>query len=174
MEIAASAAFPLSERSGTPRGRVTSLRAVGCVLATASKTPRAEARKQRGGAGQGWRSPVGAGPTSARPTKPGSCGEARRRAGRLLAHLRPSTPEPSGHHERPSRGPEPSAAGGAGQGEGASRVGGLGRKELLDAAHPGWSPHCLDGKGTLQGIFGSSSPCPWAQWLRQTYTGHGT
>lgn len=105
--------------SGIPLGPVTSLPRVGCVLATVGKVP--ELGRKAGRTGRGRRGAlqgVGAGPTSEARQK-----QARRRGGQTSpGHWR------SGHHERPSWGPEPPAAGGSDPGEELrGRRGGLGR-----------------------------------------------
>lgn len=119
----------LTSALGSLWGRVTSLPQIGCVLVTeCGKNPREEEKPEAGRAGRDQHLTCGA--------KPGSGSTAS------------SDTAPRRHHERPSRGPEPPAAGGPGQGEVLRGPRGLGRGRAARLTLPlGLEPLLSWGRG---------------------------
>lgn len=126
-----------------------------------------------GGNGAGWGRtgavPEGRDQHLTRRTKPGG-GEVRQWAADSSCTPAPRAPARR-HHERPSREPEPPAAGGTVQGEGVARGDVWGESGHPDAATPAGEPVVQTEKGTLErdSVQPASSR---AQALRQLCPGH--
>lgn len=126
-----------------------------------------------GGNGAGWGRtgavPEGRDQHLTRRAKPGG-GEVRQWAADSSCTPAPRAPARR-HHERPSREPEPPAAGGTVQGEGVARGDVWGESGHPDAATPAGEPVVQTEKGTLErdSVQPASSR---AQALRQLCPGH--